>query len=84
LSGKRQVGQLAPFDRVLLLVVSNAVQSAMNGRDNSVIGGLISASTLVTLNRAIGYATFRSKHFEKFVEGKPKSSSGTATSIAMR
>jgi hypothetical protein len=46
LTGKRQVGQLAPFDLVLLLVLSNAVQNAMNGGDNSVIGGMISAVTL--------------------------------------
>jgi uncharacterized membrane protein YcaP (DUF421 family) len=72
LSGKRQVGQLAPFDLVLLLVLSNAVQNSMNGGDNSVIGGLISASTLVALNWIIGYATFRNKRFEQFVEGKPQ------------
>ena len=40
-SGKRQVGQLAPFDLVLLLVLSNAVQNSMNGGDNSLVGGLI-------------------------------------------
>jgi uncharacterized membrane protein YcaP (DUF421 family) len=50
LTGKRQVGQLAPFDLVLLLVLSNAVQNSMNGGDNSLSGGLISASTLVALN----------------------------------
>src|SRR6266403_618404 len=43
LSGKRQVGQLAPFDLVLLLVLSNSVQNAMNGGDNSLLAGLISA-----------------------------------------
>src|SRR5262252_1091700 len=72
LTGKRQVGQLAPFDLVLLLVLSNAVQNSMNGGDNSVIGGLISATTLVALNWIIGYATFRNKRFEQFVEGKPQ------------
>src|SRR4030088_3109243 len=46
LTGKRQVGQLAPFDLVLLLVLSNAVQNAMNGGDNSITGGVISATTL--------------------------------------
>ena len=39
ISGKRQVGQLAPFDLVLLLVLSNAVQNSMNGGDNSLVGG---------------------------------------------
>lgn len=72
LTGKRQVGQLAPFDLILLLVLSNAVQNAMNGGDNSVQAGLISAVTLVALNYAIGYATFRSKRIEAIVEGRPQ------------
>src|SRR5437764_396315 len=46
-TGKRQVGQLAPFDLVLLLVLSNAVQNAMNAGDNSLIGGLIAGATLM-------------------------------------
>ena len=50
ITGKRQVGQLAPFDLVLLLVLSNAVQNSMNGGDNSVTGGLIAATTLVLAN----------------------------------
>jgi uncharacterized membrane protein YcaP (DUF421 family) len=72
LTGKRQVGQLAPFDLVLLLVLSNAVQNAMNAGDNSLIGGLISASTLVGLNFVVGYATFRSKRLEGLIEGRPE------------
>jgi uncharacterized membrane protein YcaP (DUF421 family) len=72
ISGKRQVGQLAPFDLVLLLVLSNAVQNSMNGGDNSLVGGLISATVLVGLNYAIGYATFRSKKLEAIVEGHPQ------------
>src|SRR4051794_25468826 len=72
LTGKRQVGQLAPFDLVLLLVLSNAVQNSMNGGDNSLIGGLISAFVLVGLNHAIGLATFRSKRLEGLIEGRPQ------------
>ena len=71
-TGKRQVGQLAPFDLILLLVLSNAVQNAMNGGDNSVQAGLISALTLVTLNYGIGYATYRSKRLEALIEGRPQ------------
>ena len=71
ITGKRQVGQLAPFDLVLLLVLSNAVQNAMNGGDNSVGGGLISAVTLVLLNYVIGMATYRSKALEALIEGRP-------------
>ena len=71
-TGKRQVGQLAPFDLVLLLVLSNAVQNSMNGGDNSLIGGLISATTLVVLNYALGIATYRSKKLEGLIEGRPQ------------
>lgn len=70
-SGKRQVGQLAPFDLVLLLVLSNAVQNSMNGGDNSLVGGLISALTLIMLNYVVGFATFKSKRLEAIIEGRP-------------
>jgi uncharacterized membrane protein YcaP (DUF421 family) len=72
LTGKRQVGQLAPFDLVLLLVLSNAVQNSMNGGDNSLVGGLISAATLIALNYGVGFATFRSKRLEALIEGRPE------------
>ena len=71
-TGKRQVGQLAPFDLVLLLVLSNAVQNSMNGGDNSLVGGLISAATLVAVNYAVGLATFKSKKLEALIEGRPQ------------
>jgi uncharacterized membrane protein YcaP (DUF421 family) len=71
-SGKRQVGQLAPFDLVLLLVLSNAVQNSMNGGDNSLVGGLISAVTLVGANYIVGKATFNSKRLEAIIEGRPQ------------
>jgi len=72
ITGKRQVGQLAPFDLVLLLVLSNAVQNSMNGGDNSLTGGLISAATLIALNYTVGIATFRSKKLEALIEGRPQ------------
>jgi uncharacterized membrane protein YcaP (DUF421 family) len=72
LTGKRQVGQLATFDLVLLLILSNAVQNSMNGGDNSLIGGLISALTLIALNHLVGAATSSSKAIEMFVEGRPQ------------
>lgn len=71
-TGKRQVGQLSPFDLVLLLVLSNAVQNAMNAGDNSVTGGLIVAATLVGLNYFVGLATYKSKKLESLVEGRPE------------
>jgi uncharacterized membrane protein YcaP (DUF421 family) len=72
LTGKRQIGQLAPFDLVLLLVLSNSVQNSMNGGDNSLVGGLISAVTLIALNYLVGYAAFKSKTVERVVEGRPQ------------
>ena len=71
-TGKRQIGQLAPFDLVLLLVLSNAVQNSMNGGDNSLVGGLISATTLIAVNYGIGQATFVNKRLEALVEGRPE------------
>ena len=71
-TGKRQIGQLAPFDLVLLLVLSNAVQNSMNAGDNSLIGGLISASTLIALNSLLAYATHRNKRIEALIEGRPQ------------
>lgn len=72
ITGKRQVGQLAPFDLVLLLVLSNAVQNSMVGGDNSLAGGLISATTLVMVNFLVGVATWRNKKLESLVEGRPQ------------
>jgi uncharacterized membrane protein YcaP (DUF421 family) len=71
-TGKRQVGQLAPFDLVLLLVLSNAVQNSMNAGDNSLVGGLLSATTLVGLNFLVSVATYRSRKLESLIEGRPE------------
>lgn len=71
LTGKRQIGQLAPFDLVLLLVLSNAVQNSMNGGDNSITGGLILASTLVAINSVVSWLTYRSRLLEAMIEGRP-------------
>ena len=71
LTGKRQVGQLSPFDLVLLLVLSNAVQNSMNGGDNSLVGGLVSATTLVAVNYLVGFLTFKNKRMEALIEGRP-------------
>ncbi len=72
ITGKRQVGQLAPFDLVLLLVLANAVQNSMNAGDNSLIGGLITATTLIGLNFLVSLVTHRYKKLEAIVEGRPQ------------
>jgi uncharacterized membrane protein YcaP (DUF421 family) len=72
ITGKRQIGQLAPFDLILLLVLSNAVQNAMNGGDNSITGGVISATTLIMANGIVSRLTFKSKTLERIIEGRPE------------
>src|SRR5437899_3180102 len=72
LTGKRQVGQLAPFDLVLLLVLSNAVQNAMNAGDNSLTAGLLLATALIALNVFVANLTWRSRRIEALLEGKPR------------
>ena len=72
LTGKRQVGQLAPFDLVLLLVLSNAVQNSMNAGDNTVTAGFILVGTLLAVNGLMSWLTWRSKRAEILLEGRPQ------------
>ena len=60
-TGKRQVGQLTPFDLVVLLLISNVVQNAVIGPDNSLTGGLIGAVVILVLNWVIVKITYRSR-----------------------
>jgi uncharacterized membrane protein YcaP (DUF421 family) len=71
LMGKRQVGQLTPFDLVVLLIVSNVLQNAMIGPDNSVSGGLIGACTIFALNGLVARFTFLSPVLERLIDGEP-------------
>jgi uncharacterized membrane protein YcaP (DUF421 family) len=71
LSGKREVGQMTPFDLTLLLLISNAVQNAMTGPDNSLLGGVIAAGTLLVLNYVVAELSGANRRFRKFVQGQP-------------
>jgi uncharacterized membrane protein YcaP (DUF421 family) len=71
LSGKREVGQMTPFDLVLLLLISNSVQNAMTGPDTSVIGGIAAAVTLLLLNYLIAELSGTNRRFRKVIEGQP-------------
>src|SRR5437899_8673793 len=71
LSGKREVGQMTPFDLTLLLLISNAVQNAMTGPDTSLLGGVIAASTLLVLNYVVAELSGINRRFRKFVQGQP-------------
>ena len=71
LTSRRQTGQYAPFDLVLLLVLSNAVQNSMNGGDNSLIGGLISATTLLACHAVLSWLADRSLRLSRWIDGRP-------------
>ncbi|RZJ57043.1 MAG: DUF421 domain-containing protein [Acidovorax sp.] len=72
LTGKRQTGQFAPFDLILLLILSNAVQNSMNAGDNSLVGGLISATTLIVCHVVLAQLTFRVRWLERLIDGTPQ------------
>jgi uncharacterized membrane protein YcaP (DUF421 family) len=71
LAGKRELAQLNPFDLVVLLTLSNTVQNAIIGDDNSVTGGLIGAATLLLLNYAVVRFLFDHEKLDRLVEGEP-------------
>lgn len=71
LAGKRELAQLNPFDLVVLLTLSNTIQNAIIGDDNSVTGGLIGASTLLAVNYLVVRFLYRHRRLEQIVEGRP-------------
>src|SRR5262245_57436735 len=71
LSGKREVGQMTPFDLTLLLLLSNSVQNAMTGPDTSVLGGVGAACTLLLLNYVVGSVSGRNRKFRRMIQGEP-------------
>ncbi len=70
LAGKRELAQLNPFDLVVLLTLSNTVQNAIIGDDNTVTGGLIGAATLLLVNFLVVRFLFRHEKLDRMVEGK--------------
>jgi len=71
ITGKRQVGQLTPFDLVVLLVISNVVQNALIGDDNSLGGGLLGAATILGVNYLVVEVSYRSKWARRLLEARP-------------
>lgn len=71
LSGKREVGQMTPFDLTLLLLISNSVQNAMTGSDTTLIGGIVAALTLLLMNYAIAELSGTNRRFRKLIQGQP-------------
>src|SRR5215475_13896457 len=69
LAGKRELAQLNPFDLVVLLTLSNTVQNAIIGDDNSVTGGLIGAATLLVLNYVVVRFLYNHEKLDRIIEG---------------
>lgn len=70
-AGKREVGQLTPFDLVVLLIIANVVQNAIIGPDNSLGGGIIGAITILVLNYIVVRLTYRSTKLRHLLEPTP-------------
>ena len=71
LSGKRQVGQLGAIEFVIMLLISEVVQNAMIGGDNSLTAGLLSAAILIALGALVSLLSFRSTFMSRLLEGRP-------------
>jgi uncharacterized membrane protein YcaP (DUF421 family) len=70
LSGKRELAQLNPFDLIVLLTLSNTVQNAIIGDDNSVTGGIIGAASLLAINYLVVRFMYDHRKLEQLVEGR--------------
>ena len=69
IAGKRELAQLNPFDLVVLLTLSNTVQNAIIGNDNSITGGVIGAISLLVVNYAVVRFLYRHERLDRLVEG---------------
>src|ERR1700745_1917707 len=69
LAGKRELAQLNPFDLVVLLTLSNTVQNAIIGNDNSVLGGIIGATTLLAMNYFVVRFLYSHETLDRLIEG---------------
>lgn len=71
LTGKREVGQMTPFDLTLLLLLANAVQNAMTGPDTSLLGGAAAAAVLLLLNFLLADLSGLNRRFRRMIQGSP-------------
>ena len=71
IAGKRELAQLNPFDLVVLLTLSNTVQNAIIGDDNTVLGGIIGATTLIVVNYFVVRFLYGHERLERLIEGNP-------------
>jgi uncharacterized membrane protein YcaP (DUF421 family) len=68
--GKRELAQLNPYDLIVLLTISNTVQNAIIGNDNSVTGGIVGAATLMVTNAFVVRFLYHHEKLDRLVEGK--------------
>ena len=71
IAGKREMAQLNPFDLVVLLTLSNTVQNAIIGEDNSVTGGILGAATLLAVNYLVVRFLYNHEKLDRLIEGEP-------------
>lgn len=69
IAGKRELAQLNPFDLVVLLTLSNTVQNAIIGDDNTIVGGVIGATSLLVVNYLVVRFLYRHRKLDELVEG---------------
>lgn len=70
--GKRELGQLNPLDFIVLLLLSNTVQNAIIGNDNSLVGGLLGALVLFLINEGLVRYAYRRPRVRRLIEGRPE------------
>ena len=71
LAGRREVGQLTPLDLLGMLLLSETVSPVFTGQDPSLTAGLTAAATLLALAALVGRLSYRSRRFERWIEGRP-------------
>jgi uncharacterized membrane protein YcaP (DUF421 family) len=71
IAGKKELAQLSVIDLVFILLISNSVQNAMVGPDNSLLGGIIAAASLFLVNIILKFVTYKFKKANKLLEGEP-------------
>ena len=72
LTGKKELGQLAPMDFLTMLIISETVSPALTAEDSSITGGLVAAATLMGLTFLLDWLTFRSKRLAQLLHGRAK------------
>lgn len=70
--GKRQVGQMTPYDLTGLLLISEGASNAIRADDNSITAAVVVVATMLGVNLVIGFISARSKRFDRMVEGTPE------------